>query len=329
MEMNENRILKFDFFRTLAILFVVVGHYFNKITILSNSADSGVDLFFVLSGYLVTKSIFKEYNFNQFNRVKLYIINRLTKILPSYIAFFFIAILLLTYLKFNISDIPTINEWKQYLFFYRNYGGPPARYPFEHLWSISCEFQFYFILLLSYIFIKQPQNFYRFWVLIFILSILWKLQSVFTLWAEWPTYTHNRIDAFALGVILCFNSNIKFLQNKFIVIFSIITFIVFQYFNFSFDNHRLINRIIIPILVFILLNQNFNITNTIVKTVSEICAKYSYNLYLWHYLVLYLLENFNLKYDFILYIFLSSIFTFLFTHLIELPFLKLKNKCSY
>ena len=50
------RLELFDFFRAIAITFVLLGHYFDKNTFLSNSADAGVDIFFVLSGYLVSKS---------------------------------------------------------------------------------------------------------------------------------------------------------------------------------------------------------------------------------------------------------------------------------
>ncbi len=308
-----------NFLRSIAILLVFLGHYLELKFNLNNIA--GVDIFFVLSGYLVSKSLFNFNEYLLFRQVKIFITNRLAKIYPSYLVFLFISISYLYFFDFNVNDIPIVSEWKQYLFFYRNYGGPPARFPFEHLWSLSCEMQFYIILLITSLLFKNSKTLFYIWLSIYLISVLWKLQAIFTLWAEWPTYTHNRIDAFALGVLYYIRP--KYYLNKSYLITALIIFVfmIFQIINFEIDNHRLINRIITPILVYLLLIQKIEIRNTIVNAVSFQIAKYSYNLYLWHYLVLYVLSVYY-SLNFVYYVVISSIAAIFFTHFIELPFLK-------
>jgi len=97
--------------RAIAIILVLFFHL--NISLFSGGFV-GVDIFFVISGYLITKLIQKELNSNKFNLMSFYI-KRLKRILPATIILItfvtFLAIIILSsghLKKFSISAISSI-----------------------------------------------------------------------------------------------------------------------------------------------------------------------------------------------------------------------------
>ncbi len=71
-----------DFLRGAAVLLVMAGHYFNGY--FSNHIGwSGVDLFFVLSGFFVSGILFREFNSTGKIRAKRFLIRRGLNILAA------------------------------------------------------------------------------------------------------------------------------------------------------------------------------------------------------------------------------------------------------
>ena len=98
-----SRLRELDFLRGIAILLVLLRH----ITLFSFTTQMGwigVDLFFVLSGFLVSGLLFKEYI--QFGNIqpKLFLIRRGFKIYPIYFIFY-ILYLLPFIIKHNFNSI--------------------------------------------------------------------------------------------------------------------------------------------------------------------------------------------------------------------------------
>jgi peptidoglycan/LPS O-acetylase OafA/YrhL len=145
----DRHIPALDGLRGFAVLYVIGFHYFAFMPVLS-FGWSGIDLFFVLSGYLITGRLLTTVNrpgyFYNFYR------NRILRIFPLYfgaLAAFFICILIFgtesTRVRWAFYEI----HWKSFLLFTENwsfifYGLPAVPY-LLHFWTLAVEEQFYFI----------------------------------------------------------------------------------------------------------------------------------------------------------------------------------------
>ena len=102
----------------------------------SKSGWSGVDLFFVLSGFLISGLLFSEYQRNGSIDLKRFWIRRAFKIYPA----FYAMILFVIILCFKAGSL-TRHIFSD-LFFVQDYVSPMA----EHGWSLAVEEKFYFAL---------------------------------------------------------------------------------------------------------------------------------------------------------------------------------------
>lgn len=140
----QNRAIQLDFIRGIAIL-LVIGHH--AITLPSTNVWAcsfvyfekhvgwmGVDIFFVLSGFLVGGLLMQELTKTGSLRVGRFLIRRTMKIWPAYYLFIFYQIALhrhprSTFLWQNLLNV-------------QNYAGTSLR----HTWSLAVEEHFYLIL---------------------------------------------------------------------------------------------------------------------------------------------------------------------------------------
>ncbi len=137
--------------RAFAIIFVIIFHY-NKDVL--SGGFVGVDIFLVVSGFLITTIIVKRENSKPREILKFYL-NRFFRIYPAY--FFMLIVttlifsLLLTYQDFSYFKD---SLFKSFLFLSNNYfsdfGGyflpDSTELPLLHTWSLSVEMQFYLCL---------------------------------------------------------------------------------------------------------------------------------------------------------------------------------------
>lgn len=134
-----------DHFRALAITLVFLFHYRlfahpDWVDTIGSFGWTGVDLFFVLSGYLIAQQVFTEVQQDRFS-VRTFFIKRFFRILPAYW-----AVLILYF------SVPAFKEWEhlppvwKFLTFTQNFG-LDLRYQrtFSHAWSLCIEEQFYFL----------------------------------------------------------------------------------------------------------------------------------------------------------------------------------------
>lgn len=123
----------------------------------------GVDVFFVVSGYLITGIIYGEIQRGKFSIVKFYE-RRVRRILP---ALFFVSITCLVFAWFwmlptefkRLSEsLIAVNLFVSNIYFWQSldyFTGPAEMQPFLHTWSLAVEEQFYlffpiFMLLAAY-----------------------------------------------------------------------------------------------------------------------------------------------------------------------------------
>lgn len=146
--------------RALAFLFVLFFHM--------NSAwlpggFLGVDLFFVISGYLMTTITTSEIAKGKFSFANFYA-KRLKRLLPAYLFFLFIACGVGSWV-YLFTDLSKLQKSLQSAIgFYSNYyfasgesyfGAKLSENPLLHTWSLSVEMQFYLILPFLVFFFKD------------------------------------------------------------------------------------------------------------------------------------------------------------------------------
>ena len=115
----------------------------------------GVDIFFVISGYVITKVLTRDFAKNNFSLAKFYV-RRIKRLYPALLVM--VAISYLIYLFFGIINISDFNEISKtaitglfglsniyFLFRNQNYFIDDGNNFFSHLWSLGIEEQYYFI----------------------------------------------------------------------------------------------------------------------------------------------------------------------------------------
>lgn len=142
---NNNRLYGLDTLRAIAIIIVLIYHYKvvvsseNLFGFMSQLGWTGVDLFFVLSGYLIGNQILSAIANKQDFSLKLFYIRRALRTLPNY--YFVLALYLLFPLA--LSGTATAPLWS-FLTFTQNLD-MRAGETFTHSWSLCIEEQFYLI----------------------------------------------------------------------------------------------------------------------------------------------------------------------------------------
>lgn len=134
--------------RAVAVMAVLIYHFNPKIL---SGGFVGVDIFFVISGYLMTKIVFEKYKTNSFSFVEFYSA-RCVRIIPP-LAFLCLVLMLFGYFYLTIFDfrilskhvlssilfISNINYYMEAGYFDVN-----SNYKWLlHTWSLSVEWQFY------------------------------------------------------------------------------------------------------------------------------------------------------------------------------------------
>jgi peptidoglycan/LPS O-acetylase OafA/YrhL len=198
------RIRGLDFLRGIAILGVLLRHseMSNALTI---AGGYGVDLFFVLSGFLVSGLLFREYKKNGSANVGRFLIRRGFKIYPAFYIFLLVTVLVDTF--YFQHPVPGGNIFTEALFL-QSYG-VPVRF---HTWSLSVEEHFYVILaLLVFVVLKFKllDNFKTgllsitgIIVLVFSLRLAFCIQNFDS---PKPFFgTHLRADGLFTGVLLSY-----------------------------------------------------------------------------------------------------------------------------
>jgi peptidoglycan/LPS O-acetylase OafA/YrhL len=211
-----------DHLRALAISYVLLFHYF----ILSDGQPewlpgfakfgwSGVDLFFVLSGFLISSQLFAQIKLSINISWSSFFVKRFFRIIPAYL---FTLLLYYTFIQFREKEsLPPL--WK-FLTFTQNLGLNLKDYgTFSHAWSLCVEEHFYLLLPVTLMLLKATNLFKKsYWLILalFILGFALRNYSYNALylpksayndsWMYWYKYvyypTYNRLDGLLTGVAI-------------------------------------------------------------------------------------------------------------------------------
>jgi peptidoglycan/LPS O-acetylase OafA/YrhL len=142
------RISTLDGWRGVAILLVLADHasHFTRFDTQrwANMGSFGVDIFFVLSGYIITLRFIEEREKSSTVSLHSFYVRRAFRILPlvvTYLTTICVLSLFMNLIDFHASEIAGS------LFFYRNYqhAANPAGIYTTHFWSLSIEEHFYLL----------------------------------------------------------------------------------------------------------------------------------------------------------------------------------------
>jgi len=111
------------------------------------NGNTGVALFFVLSGFLLSMPFWHSFKSNQFPNIKQYFVNRAARIIPLYYLCLFA---LLAIKGFQGSDVNFNNIISHFFFLHnlKDYQVMSLNPPF---WTLAVEFQFYLLLPLLFV----------------------------------------------------------------------------------------------------------------------------------------------------------------------------------
>lgn len=150
-----------DGLRAIAILLVVIFH---SGSLLFPSGFIGVDIFFVISGYLITNIITSQQHENTFKLSEFYR-RRLWRIQPVLIFMWLVVCILisLTYLPIDYISYVHSQKYSSLLLANQYFGKSSAEYaspdttvmPLLHTWSLAIEWQWYLILPLALLALKK------------------------------------------------------------------------------------------------------------------------------------------------------------------------------
>ena len=117
MRSSPHRNESLDVLRCIAVL-LVVGHHLPYYALWGRIGWIGVDLFFVLSGFLISGVLFHEYKCTGTLNIKRFLIRRGLKIYPS----FYLLMVAATCIYFLHYSLVSRNQLVVSLFFLQNYG---------------------------------------------------------------------------------------------------------------------------------------------------------------------------------------------------------------
>ncbi|MDG5499003.1 acyltransferase [Marinobacter sp. BGYM27] len=340
--LERSKLPGFDGFRMIAVMSVVLYHA-GVGTIFS--ARHGVAGFFVLSGFLITWLLLKEFDRSGRVSLKDFYKRRTLRIFPAYYAFLLVSISWDLY-RGNTSVEPMILPSVFYWVNYHNALAGHSSTSLTHLWSLAVEEQFYLIWPLIFVLaMKSGRKVAIAFLCVAVIGVMFWRSYAFSV-LDWGTsYVYNafdtRFDNLAVGCLLAFalanlqvRRILEALSSKAWMPLVTISLLFLSLRAFD-DNYRYgpafsIDAILLGILLiqFLRLSEGWA-WGWLNHPVSVYLGMISYPIYLWHvwgiqagHKLGFLPESLEI----VAGIGASILLAAMSYHLIEKPFLRLKGK---
>jgi len=295
-----------DGLRAIAVSAVILYH--SKIKFLGDQPFKGgfigVDIFFVISGYLITSIILKELITTGSFSFKHFYERRIRRILPvlmfvmlASLPFAWMYLLPNSFVDFSKSILYSLGFGSNFYFHYSGqiYGAEEGIFkPFLHTWSLSVEEQYYIlfpiILLITFRYFKN----YLIYILIFGLIVSLGF-------AEWTSrnypstsfyFIHTRMWELLAGSILAYFEITRGYRNQSKILNNIlpaIGLVLIGHSVFFFDDSMLhpslltLSPIMGVCLIIWFSGKNEVVTKILSTKLFVGIGLISYSLYLWHY----------------------------------------------
>lgn len=362
------RIFGLDLLRVISIALVLCSHtswiYPPSSSLLAKAVDMcgffGVEIFFVLSGFLIGSIIFKQFLREDYGLKTMmsFLNRRMIRILPNY----YLIIIVNCIIGFFIG-YPITESWK-YFFFFQNFASPLLPF-FPESWSMPIKEFGYLItvsllLLVSIIFKKFSKKTLFVSVILgmilffFLLKLYYYFHTQNTTMAQWDLSLRSvviyRIDTVLMGVLFGYIS-CEFLdfwkKNKYIfaafgffLIFALLFclgYLKLKIFDFPFFwNVLCLPMNSIALVCFLPFFSEWKLGPLQWRKLIELISEISYSIYLLHYsIVLFLMKHFidtgqfntlQLHLYTLIYLTITFLLSYLLYTYFEKPMTKLRDK---
>lgn len=292
--------VQLDSFRFMAVFLVMFGHWID-LPILKEFnwflASCGVNLFFVLSGFLITGILLK--NKGKPNVLRQFYARRFLRIFPLYYLVVFIAGLFgLIWTKSEFLLLVSYTSNIESAFSGSSYG------PFSHVWSLAVEEQFYILFPFVVLFTANRRLPFVF-LSMTIIAVASRLSGfLFVDHVDWFAYifTPTCFDCFAIGATLAYlrmykpNLLQRILQPSELFIFVLslcITLYIGSYAPGS-DWIRIVStRLLFSIFAFWLIGKASysQFPKILENRILVYLGRITYGLYVYHYFMPYIFER--------------------------------------
>ena len=297
-----------DGLRGIAILFIVIYHNFGYIDKYFFFGWLAVDLFFVMSGFLITDILLNAVGHKNFLRN--FYLRRVLRIFPLYYLSLFIFLIVLPRLPIE-SGIKYYTDNQVWLWTYLQnwlyiFKPPVQTNTLNHLWSLAVEEQFYLLWPLAILLIKKPRLLLVFISLLLMATLglrLWIWMHHLSGFAYYNLYTFTRIDGICIGcmVALLRRINLNFLKkytSAIVLFFAIMNFIFFflnRLYEFSFPYLALAGYTTFAMMLGLLVNQAVTKETKLINFIFNIpllkfFGRISYGFYIFHWPIYLLLS---------------------------------------
>jgi peptidoglycan/LPS O-acetylase OafA/YrhL len=370
---RSGRILELDILRAVAVLMVVGRHggmplesdghplVIMPFKVWFSIGWTGVDFFFVLSGFLVSGLIFREFQQHGSFQALRFLVRRGFKIYPAFYFFIFLSSLINIFIlqNFELSkdallgiNYPSFATILAELLYVQNY------FPglWGHTWTLAVEEHFYLLLAgLSFILIKRNPDSNPFKSLPLLVSVLgvclllWRLYLTHLTDAQVSDIyrpSHLRIDSLFFGVLISYWYHFSYQafsswvrkNYRMIRIFSVLMLVPCMLPQLT--NARFLNSIQLTFLYLgyggLLVLALFWEGKGKEKWLSRLkgmafVGKHSYSIYLWHLAVAFWLGPLlGIKLSYFSYLFCYSVLSIFlgvfFSVLLEQKFLTIRDR---
>jgi peptidoglycan/LPS O-acetylase OafA/YrhL len=320
---KTNKIISIQYLRGLAAVGVVLFHFSASLAlwpilkVIFNFGQTGVHVFFLISGFIITFSLLKEgYQLNQFFT---FLIKRSIRIDPPYYLTVLLSFLLLLYLSI-ISPIKESHfrfipqQFLAHLFYFI----PFTKYPFYSVvfWTLCIEFQFYLLIGLFY-FLSQNWYYKNLFLIMFGLTSFFHFSN-----CQYVVFTYAPIFATGMSLVTFYLNRAWY--NSILPL----TFLILTGFKFGIPVFILLGLTSLVILYFELRIKSLIFIGNI-----------SYSLYLVHTLISEVLLRIEIKHQlhvgnyplfWLIFEFSISIFiSYLFYEIVERPAMALSKQFHY
>jgi peptidoglycan/LPS O-acetylase OafA/YrhL len=344
-----------DGLRFFAFLLVFIHHHnllenHKYLSFLHTFGWIGVDLFFVLSSFLITKLLIKEYENNNAISYKKFYLRRLLRIWPLYFSFIFFSIIIHFIKNGGFENIYLLRLFGLLTFsdnlLALKYGYNPFPY-ISHFWTITYEEQFY--ILIPFVIMKLIRSTIKIKIITLISNLfLFSIIRFVFIALDFPhpaiwvlPITH--FESIIFGIVIAFGG-FEILKNYINPIYCGLIGVIFFVFICLLPNLDKISYLLILSYTFVGISTSFilfsvlnseNLSKFLSNKILVFLGKRSFGLYVFHFfgneMALIILHKLNIpKTYLIISFFLSLTITIILSIIsykyIEIPFLKIKKK---
>ncbi len=289
-----------DGLRAIAVICVILNHFNESII---KSGYLGVDIFFVLSGYVITASLYRRKNKQLKDLITSFYERRIKRLFPAFILFAIVTSILTclfipepkVQIGAGISSLIGLSNIFMYLRELDYFSQSSALNPFTHTWSLAVEEQFYLLFPLLFWFwggannLNKEINTNRLKTLFMTLSSVSLILYMYLANKD-PIASYylmpSRFWEIGAGVLTYLYYRNNKLTSYFEKINSnvlLVSLLLMMYIPNNYMQISNILTVVLTCLLLICLKKNTTAFTVLTeKTIGKV-GKLSYSLYLWHW----------------------------------------------